>query len=81
MWSATPGEVIDRLLTEHGGRVFKTTGDGLLAGFPPAVQMPRAIAIQHRRRANATALVLHFRSTGPYNMVQSNGAAANATSD
>ncbi len=44
-------DVVDPLLAEHGGRVFKTTGDGLLAEFPSAVQALRcAIAIQDRPR-------------------------------
>jgi adenylate cyclase len=46
-------ELIDPLMVEHGGRVFKTTGDGLLAEFPSAVQALRcAIAIQGRLRAD-----------------------------
>src|SRR4051812_20134300 len=44
-------DVIDPLLAEHGGRIFKTTGDGLLAEFPSAVQTLRcAIAVQERLR-------------------------------
>ena len=30
-------EVIDPAIAEHGGRVFKTTGDGLLVEFPSIV--------------------------------------------
>jgi len=30
-------DVVDPLLAEHGGRVFKTTGDGLLAEFASAL--------------------------------------------
>ncbi|MCX7381727.1 MAG: tetratricopeptide repeat protein, partial [Alphaproteobacteria bacterium] len=52
---------IDPLMAEHGGRVFKTTGDGLLAEFPSAVQALRcAIAIQERQRANPDALTLRI---------------------
>lgn len=44
-------DVVDPLLSEHGGRIFKTTGDGLLAEFPSAVQTLRyAIAVQQRLR-------------------------------
>ncbi len=54
-------EVIDPLMAEHGGRVFKTTGDGLLAEFPSAVQALRcAIAIQDRLRSDASALQLRI---------------------
>ena len=31
---ALHSEVIDPAIAEHGGRVFKTTGDGLLVEFP-----------------------------------------------
>ena len=54
-------ELIDPLMVEHGGRVFKTTGDGLLAEFPSAVQALRcAIAIQGRLRADPSALQLRI---------------------
>ena len=44
-------DVVDPLLAEHGGRIFKTTGDGLLAEFPSAVEALRcAIAVQERLR-------------------------------
>src|SRR3954469_21305362 len=44
-------DVVDPLVAEHGGRIFKTTGDGLLAEFPSAVQTLRcAIAVQERLR-------------------------------
>ena len=44
-------DIFDPLLAEHGGRIFKTTGDGLLAEFPSAVQALRcAIAVQERLR-------------------------------
>jgi adenylate cyclase len=58
---ALRAEVIDPLMAEHGGRVFKTTGDGLLAEFPSAVQALRcAIAIQERQRGEASALQLRI---------------------
>lgn len=45
-------EIVNPVLTEHGGRVFKLVGDGLLAEFPSAVQALRAaIGIQERIRA------------------------------
>jgi adenylate cyclase len=45
-------EIVNPVLAEHGGRIFKLMGDGLLADFPSAVQALRAaIAIQERMRA------------------------------
>jgi class 3 adenylate cyclase len=45
-------EIVNPVLAEHGGRIFKLMGDGLLAEFPSAVQALRAaIAIQERMRA------------------------------
>jgi class 3 adenylate cyclase len=42
-------DVVDPLMAEFKGRVFKVMGDGLLAEFPSAVQaLHRAIAIQQR---------------------------------
>jgi adenylate cyclase len=44
-------EVVEPLVAENGGRVFKTTGDGLLAEFPSTVQALRcAIVVQERAR-------------------------------
>jgi adenylate cyclase len=44
-------DVVDPLMAEFKGRVFKVMGDGLLAEFPSAVQALRcAIAIQERLR-------------------------------
>jgi adenylate cyclase len=43
--------VIDPLMATHGGRIFKTTGDGLLAEFGSGVQaLQCAIAIQQAMR-------------------------------
>jgi adenylate cyclase len=43
--------VIDPLMATHGGRIFKTTGDGLLAEFASGVQAVQcAIAIQQAMR-------------------------------
>ncbi len=36
--------VVDPAIAEHGGRVFKTTGDGLLAAFPSVVEAVRCAA-------------------------------------
>jgi adenylate cyclase len=48
---ALRGEVVAPLVHENGGRVFKTTGDGLFAEFPSTVQALRcAIAVQERLR-------------------------------
>ena len=47
-------DVVDPLLAEFDGRVFKTTGDGLFAEFASAVQALRcALAIQARIRDRA----------------------------
>ena len=55
---AVRSEVIEPLLAEHRGRLFKTTGDGFLAEFASAVQaVTCARAIQERmagRNASAT---------------------------
>jgi class 3 adenylate cyclase len=43
---------IDPQIATHGGRVFKTTGDGLLAEFASGLQAVRcAIAVQQAMRA------------------------------
>ncbi len=42
-------EVVDPAIAEHGGRVVKNTGDGLLAEFPSAVEATRA-ALQFQKR-------------------------------
>lgn len=40
-------DCLDPAITEHGGRIVKTTGDGILAEFPSAVDAMRAaIAVQ-----------------------------------
>jgi adenylate cyclase len=44
-------EIIEPIAQSHGGRIFKTTGDGFLAAFASAVQAVRAaIAIQQAVR-------------------------------
>ncbi len=53
--------VFDPLFAEHGGRVFKTTGDGLLAEFPSAVQALRcAIAVQTQQREDERSLPIRI---------------------
>jgi adenylate cyclase len=50
--AALRSTVIDPQMAAHGGRVFKTTGDGLLAEFASGVQAVQcAIAIQKAMRA------------------------------
>jgi class 3 adenylate cyclase len=57
-------ETLVPLLAEHGGRLFKTTGDGFRAEFPSAVQALRcAIAIQTKQRAAPDALLSATAST------------------
>ena len=54
-------EVIEPLALAHGGRLFKTTGDGFLAAFASAVQALRcAIAIQDRLRAQPDGIRLRI---------------------
>src|SRR5215472_9968382 len=54
-------DVIEPLAVAHGGRLFKTTGDGFLAAFASAVQALRcAIAIQERLGAEPDALRLRI---------------------
>src|SRR3712207_5570984 len=48
---AARAEVLEPLLAAHGGRLFKATGDGLLAEFPSAVEALRCgLAVQARMR-------------------------------
>ena len=50
-------EVVEPLVAESGGRVFKTTGDGLLVEFPSTVQALRcAIGVQERLRGDELQL-------------------------
>src|SRR5215468_8664737 len=52
-------DIIEPLAASHGGRLFKTTGDGFLAAFASAVQALRcAIAIQERLRSEPDGLRL-----------------------
>ena len=54
-------EVIQPLAATHGGRLFKTTGDGFLVEFASAVQaLRRAIAIQDALRAQPDGLRLRI---------------------
>jgi adenylate cyclase len=54
-------EVIEPLAATHGGRLFKTVGDGFLVEFPSAVQALRcAIAIQTALNAQAEGLRLRI---------------------
>jgi adenylate cyclase len=52
-------DVVEPLVAENGGRVFKTTGDGLLAEFPSTVQALRcAIGVQEQLRGGDLQLRL-----------------------
>ena len=54
-------DVIEPLAATHGGRLFKTMGDGFLVEFPSAVQALRcAIAIQTALNAQAEGLRLRI---------------------
>src|SRR6202022_931923 len=53
--------VIEPLAATHGGRLFKSMGDGFLVAFPSAVQALRcAIAIQTALNAQAESLRLRI---------------------
>jgi adenylate cyclase len=54
-------DLIEPVAATHGGRLFKTTGDGFLAAFASAVQALRcAIAIQERLRSDPDGLRLRI---------------------
>ena len=54
-------EIIEPIAQSHGGRIFKTTGDGFLAAFASAVQAVRsAIAIQQAVRQRDDGLRLRI---------------------
>lgn len=55
-------EVMDRLITEHGGRIANTAGDSVLAEFPSAVDAIQcAVEVQKRLGADPSAPKLKFR--------------------
>jgi adenylate cyclase len=54
-------DLVTPLAAEHGGRLFKTTGDGFLIAFASAVQALRcAIAVQERLNAETDGLRLRI---------------------
>src|SRR5215467_1822816 len=54
-------DLMEPLAASHGGRLFKTTGDGFLAAFASAVQALRcAIAIQERLNSEPDGLRLRI---------------------
>src|SRR5262249_3667033 len=48
-------EVVDTAIASHGGRIVKTTGDGLLLEFPSVVNAVRCAAEVQTAMANKTA--------------------------
>ncbi len=50
-------ELIDRKINEHRGRIFKTTGDGLLVEFPSVVNAVRSAAEIQRVMADRNAKI------------------------
>src|SRR5688572_4297973 len=55
-------EIIDPKVTEHSGRVFKSTGDGCLAEFPSVVNAAScAVAIQQAVRDNTSNSAIQLR--------------------
>src|SRR5438105_11473782 len=55
-------ELIDPTITEHRGRIFKTTGDGVLVEFASVVDAVRcAVAVQRATAAREAALVQERR--------------------
>ena len=54
-------DLVEAVAATHGGRLFKTTGDGFLAAFASAVQALRcAVAIQARLNAEADGFRLRI---------------------
>jgi adenylate cyclase len=54
-------EIVEPLAAAHGGRLFKTMGDGFLAAFASAVQALRcAIAVQEKLRTQVDGLRLRI---------------------
>src|SRR5688572_18813031 len=50
-------ELLELKIAEHGGRIFKSTGDGLLSEFPSVVNAAScAVAIQHGVQARSNNL-------------------------
>ena len=49
------GEVVDPVITAHGGRIVKTTGDGLLLYFPSVVDAVRCVVEVQTAMAGRTA--------------------------
>src|SRR5262245_34300082 len=48
-------EVVDPAITSHGGRIVKTTGDGLLLEFPSVVNAVRCAVQMQTAMADRTA--------------------------
>ena len=48
-------DLIDPLIAEHGGRIVKTTGDGLLLDFPSVVAAVECAVAVQRGMADRTA--------------------------
>ena len=58
---ALRADLIEPLAAAHGGRLFKTTGDGFLAAFASSVEALRcAVAIQEKLRAQPDGLRLRI---------------------
>ena len=58
-------KLIDPLVEEHGGRIVKTTGDGLLLEFPSVVAAVECAVVMQRGMAERTANIpsddaIHF---------------------
>lgn len=48
-------EVVDPRITEHGGRIVKTAGDGLLLEFPSIVDAVRCVVAVQTAMTSKTA--------------------------
>ena len=61
-------ELIDPKITEHRGRIVKTTGDGMLVEFASAVDAARCAVEMQRDTAahNADVLIVDTTSLAPY---------------
>src|SRR5882757_243469 len=54
--TALLADVVGPAIAEHGGRIVKNTGDGLLAEFPSAVEAVRAALLFQRRTHEFTII-------------------------
>jgi class 3 adenylate cyclase len=58
-------EVVDPAIASHGGRIVKTTGDGLLLEFPSVVNaVARGVPLRLRRAEDRALVIDGLRRAG-----------------